>query len=274
MRPGCAACLILALSVARAQESPPLTPPAVATAAASTSSAPAKPSEVLSHGRFGSVSIYRPGDTPREFVLFVSGDGGWNLGVLSMARILSETGAVVVGIDIRHYMAELERAPDTCVSPAADLEELSHALQWKLGIKSYIEPTLVGYSSGATLVYAALAESAPGQFKGALSLGFCRDLDLKKSICKGTGVESTPKFDSKGRQTGVNFSPAQSLPGRWVSLQGEQDEVCAAKPAQQFVAAVSGAEAVLLPKVGHGYSVERNWVPEYQAAFDRIIAAK
>jgi len=30
---------------------------------------------------------------------------------------------------------------------------------------------------------------------------------------------------------------------------------------------------VMLPKVGHGYSVEKNWLPQYEAAFDRITAA-
>jgi type IV secretory pathway VirJ component len=51
---------------------------------------------------------------------------------------------------------------------------------------------LVGYSSGATLVYATLAEAPDGLFKGALSLGFCPDLDLKKTVCKGSGIETAP----------------------------------------------------------------------------------
>jgi hypothetical protein len=28
----------------------------------------------------------------------------------------------------------------------------------------------------------------------------------------------------------------------------------------------------MLPKVGHGYAVQRNWVPQYQAAYTRITA--
>src|SRR5271169_3693280 len=34
--------------------------------------------EHLSHGRFKSVAVYAPIGTPRSFVLFLSGDGGWN----------------------------------------------------------------------------------------------------------------------------------------------------------------------------------------------------
>jgi type IV secretory pathway VirJ component len=227
------------------------------------------PAETVDYGRFGPVSIYR-GANPHDFVLFLSGDGGWNLGVVSMAQRLSAKGAIVAGIDIRHYLAALENAREKCVSPAVDFENLSHYLQAKLGIKSYLQPTLVGYSSGATLVYATLAESPDGLFKGALSIGFCPDLDLKKPVCKGSGIEATPRHDAKGALKGVDFLPAKQLSGRWVSLQGEIDQVCPAPLTQKFIASVPGAEIVLLPKVGHGYAVEKNWVPQFESAYARI----
>src|SRR5262245_46350955 len=59
--------------------------------------------QTFRHGRFGQVSLYRAGDRPARVVLFVSGDGGWNLGVVGMARHLAERGALVAGIDIRAY---------------------------------------------------------------------------------------------------------------------------------------------------------------------------
>jgi type IV secretory pathway VirJ component len=230
------------------------------------------PTEAITYGRFGEVSIYRGGAAPRDVVLFLSGDGGWNLGVISMARRLTGKGAVVAGIDIRHYLAQLETSSDTCVSPAGDFENLSHYLQAKLGFKHSIQPTLVGYSSGATLVYATLAEAPDGSFKGALSIGFCPDLDLKKPLCKGSGIEATPRLDSKGRRKGVDFLPAKQLSGQWISLQGEIDQVCPAAATQKFIAAVPGAGIVMLPKVGHGYSVEKNWVPQYESAYERITS--
>jgi type IV secretory pathway VirJ component len=121
-------------------------------------------------------------------------------------------------------------------------------------------------------VYATLAESPDGLFKGALSIGFCPDLDLKKPVCKGSGIESTPRADAKGRLKGVDFLPARQLPGRWISLQGETDQVCPAAATQKFIAAVPGGEIVMLPKVGHGYSVEKNWVPQFEDAYERITA--
>jgi len=234
--------------------------------------AAAAPTEVFTNGRFGEVSVYRGSTEPRDVVLFLSGDGGWNLGVISMAERLTGKGAIVAGIDIRHYLAQLEKSADTCVSPAVDFENLSRYLQAKLGFKRHLQPTLVGYSSGATLVYATLAEAPDGSFKGALSIGFCPDLDLKKPVCKGSGIEATPRRDAKGLLKGVNFLPAKQLSGKWISLQGEIDQVCPAPATQKFIAAVPGGDIVMLPKVGHGYSVEKNWVPQFEAAYERITA--
>jgi type IV secretory pathway VirJ component len=229
--------------------------------------------ESITYGRFGEVSIYRGSPKPRDVVLFVSGDGGWNLGVIAMAKRLASRGAVVAGLDIRHYLAELEQAAEKCVAPANDLDDLSRELQSRLGFKQYLQPTLVGYSSGATLVYAALVEAKDGMFKGALSIGFCPDLDLRKPLCAGSGIEATPRRSSGGVLKGVDLLPAKVLRGRWIALQGELDQVCPAPLTQKFIADVPGGEIIMLPKVGHGYSVEKNWLPQYEAAYDRITAA-
>jgi type IV secretory pathway VirJ component len=246
-------------------------------AAAPTAGAPAagnadtiEPSAVFTYERFGKVSVYRPRGEPREFVLFLSGDGGWTLGVLTMTRRLVERGVLVAGIDNSHYLAELERASEKCVSPAVDLENLSHFLQSKLEFKTYMQPTLVGYSSGATLAYTTLALAPDGLFKGALTLGFCTELGLSKPVCRGGRVESTPKRDSKGQVEGVQLIPAPQLGAPWISLQGETDEVCPAVPAKSFIDRVQGAKTVLLPKVGHGYAVERHWGEQFDAAFDQV----
>jgi type IV secretory pathway VirJ component len=230
--------------------------------------------ESISYGRFGEIAIYRGSLEPRDIVLFVSGDGGWNLGVIAMAQRLASRGAVVAGLDIRHYLRELEKSAEKCVAPASDLEELNRELQSKLGFKHYVQPTLVGYSSGATLVYAAVVEAKEGMFKGALSIGFCPDLDLRKPLCKGSGIEATPRRSPGGVLKGVDLMPAKALQGKWISLQGELDQVCPAALTQKFIANVPGGEIVRLPKVGHGYSVEKNWLPQYEAAYDRITAAE
>ena len=229
--------------------------------------------EVIDYGRFGEVTVYSSSTKPRDVVLFLSGDGGWNLGVITMAQRLTHKGALVAGIDIRHYLKQLEESAEGCVSPATDLENLSRYLQSKMGFESYLQPTLAGYSSGATLVYAALAEAPAGWFKGALSIGFCPDLDLTKPLCRGSGIEASARLDANGKLKGVDFLAAKQLSGKWISLQGQFDQVCPAPAAQKFIATVPGGAVVLLPKVGHGYSVEKNWVPQYEAAYEQITAA-
>ncbi len=228
------------------------------------------PAEVFNYDRFGPISVFRGRGRARDVVLFLSGDGGWDNGASRLAQRLADRGAVVAGIDIRRYRERLEKAPEACVSPASDLENLSHYLQSKLQFARYLEPTVAGYGSGAALAYAALAESPEGLFKSALSIGFCPDLDLKKALCKTAGFETTLRSDSQGVPQGVTLSPAKTLPGKWVALQGESDEVCPAPVMRQFVASVPGGETVALPGVGHDYEVAESWMPQYEAAYARL----
>ncbi|MFH1573643.1 MAG: virulence factor family protein, partial [Acidobacteriota bacterium] len=51
--------------------------------------------ETLSFGRFGTVHLYRQSLRPSHVALFVSGDGGWNQGVVDMARELAGLDALV-----------------------------------------------------------------------------------------------------------------------------------------------------------------------------------
>jgi len=64
-------------------------------------------------GRFGKIALYHPAGHPAHVVLFVSGDGGWNLGVVDMAREIAALGALVVGIDITYYLKQLERSSES-----------------------------------------------------------------------------------------------------------------------------------------------------------------
>ena len=70
-------------------------------------------------GVFGTVTIYTPEGKPDGVALFISGDGGWELGVVSMARnLVSSQNAVVVGIDVRRYLAQLAKPHNGCRSLA------------------------------------------------------------------------------------------------------------------------------------------------------------
>lgn len=217
--------------------------------------------------RFGTVTIYRKTPHPARVVLFVSGDGGWNTGVVDMARELSALDSLVVGIDIIQYLKSLSASNERCTYAAADFERLSQYVQKKLGRPDYQHPILVGYSSGATLVYALLVQAPAGTFLGAISMGFCPDLPLTKPFCRGSGLEWKPGPKGKG----CSFLPAPGLRPPWVAFQGTIDQVCNAQEVQRYVGQVGHGHLVLLPKVGHGFSVPRNWLPQFKEAFTSLI---
>ncbi|MBS0395197.1 MAG: virulence factor family protein [Proteobacteria bacterium] len=238
--------------------------------------APALPGELkFAYGPFGEVTVYRPAGRAQSVALFVSGDGGWNLGVVDMARHLLEQNAAVVGIDIRHYLKAVNAPGGACKSFAVDFEGLAHEVEGRLKLPEYLPPVLVGYSSGATLVYATLIEAPKGTFAGALSLGFCPDLDVTQKICRGSGLAYEPvyaKTPVPPPVKGVLFTPAKGNVTPWIVFQGDADQVCEPAATRRFVAQTGSAELVWLPKVGHGYSVEKNWLPQFRASYQKLTA--
>jgi len=223
--------------------------------------------ETLNVPTFGQVVVYRP-DKPTEVVLFISGDGGWNKGVVSMAERLRDLGALVVGIDIRTFNASM-RASKGCAYPAGALEQLSRDIQLRYKFPEYVHPLLVGYSSGATLVYATLAAAPPETFAGGLSLGFCPDLDEPTPMCQMRGLKTT----KKPKEVGYDLMPYPGLQVPWMVLHGEADQVCSPTAARDFVSATGSSRLFSLPKVGHGFGVPANWEPQFIEAYRALLAA-
>ena len=224
--------------------------------------------EHLSHGRFEDVTLYRPAGEPKQFVLFLSGDNGWEGAVDVMARKLAEQGALVAGIDVTQLFESLHKDASPCVFPDGDLENLSHYVQGYAQLMTYHTPLLVGYSSGASLAYAMEAQAPAGTFLGALSLGFCVDMDLAKPLCRGEGVHFTRHADRQG----LDLLPSKNLGGGWVAIHGARDKVCPAAPAKKFVAQVPRAQFVELPKVDHDYAQPRQWQSQFLAAYQHLTA--
>jgi type IV secretory pathway VirJ component len=232
--------------------------------------APAGSEELdMNFGRFGKLTIYRNSDQPSQVVLFVSGDGGWNLGVVDMARALSDLDAVVVGIDIAAYFHNLKNSGEDCVYSAAEFESLSKFIQRKLGLSQYRIPVLVGYSSGASLVYAVMVQAPYNTFKGAISLGFCPSLAMKPALCQSNGLkwQASPKGE-------MVFAPFSGLSKPWIAIQGNDDQVCGPVATGDFVKQANNARLISLPHVGHGFSVPKNWLPQFQEAFGEITSGE
>jgi len=240
----------------------------LATALPLAAAPPPAPESTLSFGPFGTVHLYGDPLRAQQVVLFASGDGGWNLGVVDMARSLATLDSLIVGVDIRTYLKALGARPEKCSYPAADFEQLSQLVQKKSGRAHYTAPYLVGYSSGATLVYAVLVQAPSATFAGALSLGFCPDLMVSRRFCRGQGLEQ----DAGPKKQGVIFRPATTLAKPWIAFQGDIDQVCSPPDTKAYVEQVPNGHLVWLPHVGHGFSKPANWLPQLRQAFSDLVA--
>lgn len=223
--------------------------------------------ESFNAGRFGKVTIYgAEKNSPKQLILFLSGDGGWNAGVVDMAKSLEDPDTVIVGVSTPAYFKNLTKSKEKCHYSAADLESLSHLVQMKYNFKEYVIPTLVGYSSGASLVYGVLVQAPTNTFRGAISLGFCPDIEADKPLCKGNGLES----EAMKKPKDFMMKPYTKLKQPWVVLHGNADQVCAFAEQKKFAEGLPNTTFVELNKVGHGFSVQKNWMPQFKAAFDKI----
>ena len=212
----------------------------------------------LNHGRFRDLTVYSPQGKAASFVLFLSGDAGWDAATDAQAQKLVKQGAMVTGIDLPKFRSNLEADEAQCVFPDGDLENLSHFVQAYTHSAAYLSPLLVGIDSGGTLAYAMLAQAPKDTFAGALTVNFCPNFNWRKSLCKGSGVE----FEHSAG--GVKFKPIAKLGNPWVALQSTTDNMCPAGEAASFAAKITGAAAVTLA------------TPEeapFEAAYAKLAAA-
>lgn len=223
----------------------------------------------VTYGKFGKIAVYMPREKPSSVVLFISGDGGWNSGVVDMARSLVEEGAMVLGIDARHYTYYLNKQSGKCLYPAADFEELSISVQKKYKLATYHKPILAGYSFGAVLIYGILAQAPASTFQGAIALGFCPDINLKRPLCEGTGLTQHVL------KPNVSFylERTEKLTAPFIVLNGTGDLTCPLDATAAFLKGMPKAELIRLEQVGHGFKVQKNWMPQFKSAFHKVAQA-
>ena len=221
----------------------------------------------LTYGKFGKILIYHTDKTPTSVALFVSGDGGWKSGVINMAKNIALQGALVLGIDAKFYNKSLSKLLSDCYYPAADFEELSLMIQKKYKFANYVKPVLIGYSYGAALIYGILVQAPTNTFKGAIALGFCPDIELKKPLCKGNGL--TQHVLKKG----VSFylERSDNLTAPFIALNGVRDQTCPFNATASFMKGLKNTDLVTLSKVGHGFSIADNWLPQFNQAYKKIL---
>lgn len=217
---------------------------------------------------FGKVFVYSvTNNAPDNLIIMISGDGGWKFGVTDFSKEFCRMNSVVAGVDILKYYRYLRQQSTDCYTVSSDFVELATALERKFNFKGYVPPVIMGYSSGATLVYGILAQAHPGTFIGGISLGFCPDIELPEILCQVNGLET--KEIVKGKS--FMFMPDARLGNPWVVLQGKEDKICKFQTVYDFVLKTSGAQLVALPGVGHGFSKWSDFMPQWKTAYNGLV---
>jgi type IV secretory pathway VirJ component len=233
---------------------------------------------------FGQVTVYRPAGAPKGVALFLSGDGGWDSHVVQIARAMADQGVMVAGVSTPALMKAMEASKSKCMNANYPLVDLSRDVQHRMGVRAYMKPIIIGYSAGATLAYASLAQWPNGAYRGVVSLAFSADMAGAKPWCKVPGFVATPigkpgsTSASKSAGTSVSksaggwlFAPNPKVKVPWVVLQGQQDQVVDPGFAHDFVPRVPGARLIELPTVGHGFAAKSQWGPQLRAAIAPMI---
>lgn len=221
-----------------------------------------KAARILDVAGLGEVTVYAPQGPARGLALFASGDGGWNLGVWDMAQTAASLGYWVAGFSTPAFLKTLESDASACSDASGLLDRLGEKVKADMKLPANFRPVLIGYSSGATIAYAALAQADEKRFSGAMTLGFCPDLIIHKPFCEGAGKLTATKM-SKAPYTPI-FNTVPRVPAPWIVLQGEIDQVCNPPATVAFVDKVKNGKVVSLPHVGHGFGVPRNWMEQYR----------
>ncbi|MBD3748658.1 MAG: hypothetical protein IE931_04100 [Sphingobacteriales bacterium] len=218
------------------------------------------------YGRFGKVMLYYTAKVPHSVVLFISGDGGWNHGVVNMGKYMAFQGALVLGIDAKVYKQNLSKWRVSCYNLTDDFLGLSNFIQEKYHFVVHVKPIMMGYSYGATLAYGIVAQAPKHTFLGTIVLGFCPDIELDKPLCEGMGIHQHVL------QPGVSFDLDRfnGFADLFIVINGIKDETCPIEATQTFLKGLKNVDLMVLKKVGHGFSIADNWLPHFKFAYQQI----
>lgn len=259
---------------------------ALATAAVAFAAVAPARADTLSHGFFKDVEVSRPRGEVKQFVLLLAGPGdgrsaadGPGATEAAMVRAMTSAGAMVARIRTDAFYTRIEAEGGNCSFADGALENLAHHVQAFYKLPTYSPAILVGEGEGAAMTYAMLAQAAPGTFAGGVSLGFCPELSLKKTLCPGRGLAVTRQLDERGADDGFKLLASPTLNTPWVAVQAQEDANCGPKAAQAFVDGATPGQLVAVPGASLGEAGERGrgnapaaWLPAFETAYTRLAA--
>lgn len=157
--------------------------------------------------RLGQVRVVDPVGAPLGLVIVFSDPAAPNGLPDESLHALAEAGRAVAAVDTGRYLAVLDREGDGCLRVADDLAKLKSSLQQHFHLPPTKSAVLAGAGAGGAVAYAALAQSDPGQFDGAVAFEFNPELESQKPLCSGAPSVKTP--------SGYRYLPDDHLRGFW-----------------------------------------------------------
>lgn len=173
-----------------AEPAPASTPPVDDPGLSSTVTLPDGTRTTVATGMIPSPRILIPdgGTISSEVVLFSDSDG-WNDAEDQIASNLLDQDAIVIGVDLPSYLAELERAPDDCVYLVSDIEELNQETQRAAKATSLSLPIVAGIGAGGSLALAILSQTPDNTIRATVAVDPEGGITLKKKLCTGAKRE-------------------------------------------------------------------------------------
>ncbi|PST25489.1 virulence factor family protein [Mesorhizobium plurifarium] len=126
-------------------------------------------------------------------VVLLSDAGGWTEKEDAAARKLSSEKALVIGIDLKAYLAALAKGDGDCVYTVSDIESLSRQVQRAAGNSAYRPPIVAGVGAGGAMALAIAAQSPAATIGRTLAVDPDEGIALTKQLC--TPAEKIRKGD-------------------------------------------------------------------------------
>lgn len=143
-------------------------------------------------GLIPSPHIALPTGGVKSMVFLLSGPDGWTKTDDDRLNDLVSSGAAVVGIDYKAYIASLAKDSDDCIYMISDIESLSQQVQRRAGDSAYHAPVLAGEGASGALVLAMIAQSPPATIGEAIAVDPTAEIPLTKQLCTPATKQPTP----------------------------------------------------------------------------------
>lgn len=223
-------------------------------------------SEVFESQALGPVHVYLPAGPPNRLAVVLSGDGGWKPNEASgrTAAALAHRGVVALGVDVNQVFSAMAAPGGTPFDLAGLLHNLANEARRRYGGEG--ETILSGYSAGATLAYAAFAQSTPQRFSGLVTQGFCPDQETVNPV--GNAAGSTIGYRLP-KVPGWVYRPAP-LPGPWAVIEGDREHGCPGGAVSSFIVHSPSAKLWTLHRMDHTFEPAANWASDLSEALTLV----